>query len=108
MSRASLSEPVAGNGLLHRRLFLMHGAAAGAALLTATAAPAAPLDVPASMKTPGVPPSEYGERSPHEAHVKRIPNGAPPSAGTGGPRPPLQSLEGVIPASPPHLQRHPN
>ena len=63
-------EPVAGNGLLHRRLFLTHGAAAGAALLTARAASAAPLDVPASMKTPGVPPSAYGDRSPHEARCR--------------------------------------
>ena len=32
-------EPVAGNGLLHRRLFLTGGAAAGLTFLTARAAP---------------------------------------------------------------------
>ena len=59
-------EPVAGNGLLHRRLFLTNAAAAGALLLTARAAPADPLDVPAAMKTPGTPASAYGERSARE------------------------------------------
>jgi sulfane dehydrogenase subunit SoxC len=101
-------EPAAGNGLLHRRMFLTHGAAAGAALLTASAASAAPLEVPASMKTPGVPASAYGERSPHESHVQRIPNGAPPSAGTGGSRTPLESLEGIITPSSLHFERHHN
>ena len=53
-------EPVAGNGLLHRRLFLTQGAAVlgtGVALLTARNASAAPLEVPATMKTPGTPAS---------------------------------------------------
>ncbi len=101
-------EPVAGNGLLHRRLFLTGGAAAGAALLTARAASAAPLDVPASMKTPGVPPSGYGERSPHEARVQRIAQSAAPSLGTGSSRTPLESLEGVITPSSLHFERHHN
>ncbi|HUL82139.1 MAG TPA: sulfite dehydrogenase, partial [Gammaproteobacteria bacterium] len=101
-------EPVAGNGLLHRRLFLTHGVAAGAALLTATATRAAPLDVPASMKTPGAPMSEYGERSAHEARVKRIVAGAPPSTGTGSSRTPLESLEGVVTPSSLHFERHHN
>ena len=101
-------EPAAGNGLLHRRLFLTHGAAAGAALLTARAASAAPLDVPASMKTPGVPPSAYGDRSPHEARVQRIAQSAAPSLGTGSSRTPLESLEGVITPSSLHFERHHN
>jgi sulfane dehydrogenase subunit SoxC len=101
-------EPVAGNGLLHRRLFLTQGVAAGAALVTARAASAAPLDVPPSMKTPGVPPSEYGERSAHEAHVKRLAASAPPSIGTGTSRTPLESLEGVITPSSLHFERHHN
>ena len=101
-------EPVAGNGLLHRRLFLTGGAAAGAALLTARAAGAAPLDVPASMKTPGVPPSGYGERSPHESRVQRLAQSAAPSLGTGSSRTPLESLEGVITPSSLHFERHHN
>jgi len=101
-------EQVAGNGLLHRRMFLTQAGAAGAALLTAGAAAAAPLEVPPSMKTPGVPPSGYGERSPHEAKVLRIPNGAAPSAGTGGSRTPIDSLEGIITPSSLHFERHHN
>ena len=107
LNRNSL-EPVAGNGLLHRRMFLTHGAAAGAALLTAGAASAAPLEVPPSMLAPGVPASAYGERSPHESKVVRIPNGAAPSAGTGGSRTPIESLEGIITPSSLHFERHHN
>ena len=67
-------EVVAGNGLLHRRLFLARGAAllgASGALLTARPAAAAPPEVPATMKVPGAPLSEYGERSVHETRVRR-------------------------------------
>jgi sulfane dehydrogenase subunit SoxC len=98
-------EQVAGNGLLHRRLFLQGGAAAlaGATLLTARAAPP---DVPASMKTPGAPMRGYGERSPHEAQVLRVVNATPGTTGTGGSRTPLESLEGIITPSSLHFERH--
>ena len=98
-------EQVAGNGLLHRRLFLQGGAAAlaGATLLTARAAPP---DVPASMKTPGAPMRGYGERSPHEAQVQRVVNTTPGTTGTGGSRTPLESLEGIITPSSLHFERH--
>src|SRR5262245_66281602 len=88
-------EQVAGNGLLHRRLFLQGGAAAlaGATLLTARAAPP---DVPAWMKTPGAPMRGYGERSPYEAKVLRAVNATPSTTGTGGSRTPLEALEGII------------
>jgi sulfane dehydrogenase subunit SoxC len=105
-------EPVAGNGLLHRRLFLTRGAAvlgtAGAAFLSARPAQAAPLEVPGSMRAPGMPASPYGERSAHEAHVQRVPNGAVGAPGTGGSRTPLESLEGVITPSALHFERHHN
>jgi hypothetical protein len=49
-------EVVAGNGLLHRRLFLARGAAligaGGVSLLSARPAGAEPLDVPPWMKAP--------------------------------------------------------
>ena len=98
-------EQVAGNGLLHRRLFLQGGAAAlaGATLLTARAAPP---DVPASMKTPGAPMRGYGERSPHEAQVQRVVNTTPGTTGTGGSRTPLEALEGIITPSSLHFERH--
>ena len=98
-------EQVAGNGLLHRRLFLQGGAAAlaGATLLTARAAPP---DVPASMKMPGAPMRAYGERSPYEAKVQRTVNMTPGTTGTGGSRTPLESLEGIITPSSLHFERH--
>jgi sulfane dehydrogenase subunit SoxC len=104
-------ETVAGNGLLHRRLFLSRGAAllgAGGALLTARPAPAAPPEVPASMKTPGAPFSGYGERSPHEARVQRAAAGQANAPGTGSSRTPLESLEGIITPSSLHFERHHN
>ena len=100
-------EQVAGNGLLHRRLFLQGGAAAlaGSTFLTAQAAPP---DVPATMKVPGTPASGYGERSPHESDVQRIVNGAAPTPGTGGSRTPLEHLEGIITPNGLHFERHHN
>jgi len=106
-SRDALA-PAAGNGLLHRRWFLTHGAAAGAALLTARNVAAAPLEVPATMTTPGTPSSAYGERSPHESSVQRITNGAAPTPGTGGSRTPLERLEGIITPNGLHFERHHN
>jgi sulfane dehydrogenase subunit SoxC len=99
-------EQVAGNGLLHRRLFLTGGAAlAGTALLTARAAPP---DVPQSMKTPGTPMRAYGERSPREARVQRTVGATPGAAGTGSSRTPLEALEGIITPSSLHFERHHN
>lgn len=106
-----LLEPVAGNGLLHRRLFLTRGAAAlgsGLALMTARNASAAPLEVPATMKTPGAPASGYGERSRFESKVQRLANGAAPTPGTGGSRTPLEHLEGIITPNSLHFERHHN
>ena len=98
--------PAAGNGLLHRRLFLGGGAAvAGLMLMTARGAPP---EVPASMKTPGTPMRAYGERSPHEARVQRSVGATPGAAGTGSSRTPLESLEGIVTPSSLHFERHHN
>jgi sulfane dehydrogenase subunit SoxC len=104
-------EEVAGNGLLHRRLFLAQSASlfgAGVTLLTAVPSSAASPDAPAWMTTPGTPPRGYGERSAREAHVQRIVNMTPGSPGTGGSRTPLESLEGIITPSALHFERHHN
>jgi sulfane dehydrogenase subunit SoxC len=99
-------EPVAGNGLLHRRLFLTGGAAvAGLSFMTARAAPP---EVPQSMKAPGTPMRAYGERSPREAKVQRTVGATPGAAGTGSSRTPLESLEGIITPSSLHFERHHN
>jgi sulfane dehydrogenase subunit SoxC len=98
-------EPVAGNGLLHRRLFLQGGAAAlaGATLLTARAAPP---DLPEWMKLPGTPMRAYGERSARETAVQRIVGSTPGAPGTGASRTPLEALEGIITPSSLHFERH--
>jgi sulfane dehydrogenase subunit SoxC len=98
-------EQVAGNGLLHRRLFLKGGAAllAGTTMLTAKAAPP---DLPPWMKTPGLPMRGYGERSAHEAGVQRLVNAQPGTTGSGGSRTPLEALEGIITPSSLHFERH--
>ena len=97
-------EPVAGNGLLHRRLFLTGSAAVlGTTFMTAKAAPP---DVPAWMKTPGMPMRAYGERSPHELGVQRLVNAQPSTTGSGGSRTPIEALEGIITPSALHFERH--
>jgi sulfane dehydrogenase subunit SoxC len=98
-------EPVAGNGLLHRRLFLQGGAAAlaGATLLTARAAPP---DVPGWMKAPGAGMRPYGERSPREGQVQRFVGSQPGTTGSGASRTPLEALEGIITPSSLHFERH--
>jgi sulfane dehydrogenase subunit SoxC len=98
-------EPVAGNGLLHRRLFLQGGAAAlaGATLLTARAAPP---DLPEWMKTPGAGMRPYGERSPRESQVQRFVGSQPGTTGSGASRTPLEALEGIITPSSLHFERH--
>jgi sulfane dehydrogenase subunit SoxC len=104
MTKRDLLEAVAGNGLLHRRLFLAGGAAAaGLTLLTARAAPP---DVPPWMKAPGIGMRAYGERSPHEAAVQRTVGSAPGTTGSGASRTPLEALEGIITPSSLHFERH--
>jgi sulfane dehydrogenase subunit SoxC len=108
---SQLLEPVAGNGLLHRRLFLTGGAAlvgaAGLEFMTARAA-AAPPDVPAWMKTPGAGMSPYGTRSRHEERVVRTVGSVPGTIGTGASRTPLENLEGIITPGALHFERHHN
>ncbi|MYH33027.1 MAG: sulfite dehydrogenase [Gammaproteobacteria bacterium] len=99
-------EPVAGNGLLHRRLFLKGGAAVlGAGSLgLMTAAPAK--DLPPWMRAPGRPLSGYGSRSPYEDHVRRRVLAATGADGAGGSWTPLEALEGMITPNPLHFERH--
>lgn len=104
--------PVAGNGLLHRRLFLADSAAilgaAGLGLLASKQAKAAPPDVPKSMTLPGAGMSGYGTRSPHEDHVQRSAGSVPGTVGTGASRTPLEHLEGIITPNALHFERHHN
>lgn len=99
-------ELVAGNGLLHRRLFLKGGAAVlGAGSLgLMTAAPAG--ELPPWMRAPGRPLSGYGSRSPFEDHVQRHVLAATGTDGAGGSWTPLEALEGMITPNPLHFERH--
>jgi sulfane dehydrogenase subunit SoxC len=110
---ATPPEAVAGNGLLHRRLFLTQGAAlvgtGGLALLAARPAGAETLTVPTWTRTIGAPMSGYGVPSKHEGKVQRIVRpGAPGAPGTGGSRTPLELVNGTITPAGLHFERHHN
>ena len=97
-------EPVAGNGLLPRRLFLT-GGLAGLFLLRAVPL-SAHQNVPEWMKAPGGPLRPYGERSPHESSVQRIVGPMPGTTGSGSSRAPLEFLEGMITPNSLHFERN--
>src|SRR5688572_14914993 len=97
-TRNELPEQVAGNGLLHRRLFLQTGAAAAgaAAVLGAGAAQAAGVGeatgAPPWMLKPGGPFTAYGMPSKWRENIKRIVamNAPPGREVTGSSRTPLE------------------
>ncbi|HTT07873.1 MAG TPA: sulfite dehydrogenase [Gammaproteobacteria bacterium] len=98
-------EVVAGNGLLHRRVFLKNSAWLAAGLTTA--ATAETLTTPPWMRVPGKPFSNYGKPSPHEQVIRWISaNAAVP--GNGVSWTPLQDLEGMLTPSGLHFERHHN
>jgi sulfane dehydrogenase subunit SoxC len=103
------AEVVAGNGLLHRRLFLATGATllgGGLSLLTARPAGAAPLEVPPWMKAPGTHMSAYGQPSKYEADVQRVVGGTPNVVGSGVSFTPHHRLHGTITPNSLHFERH--
>lgn len=111
--------PAAGNGLLHRRLFLKQGlmlATASAAAPALAAEPAAPAAAPPAidpaeapwMHTPGAPFSIYGKPSKHEARTMRAISANKDVPTNGISWTPLQDLEGVITPSGLHFERHHN
>lgn len=102
------AEIVAGNGLLHRRLFLTQGAAlvGGAGLLAARPARSQMLDVPPWMQAPGEHMSAYGQPSRYEADVQRVVRGAPNVVGSGVSLTPHERLHGTITPSSLHFERH--
>ncbi|HLF10889.1 MAG TPA: sulfite dehydrogenase [Gammaproteobacteria bacterium] len=103
-------EIVAGNGLLHRRLFLARSAAllgaGGASLLSAQPAGADPLEVPPWMKAPGTHMSAYGQPSKYENDVQRVVGGTPNVVGSGVSFTPHQRLHGTITPNSLHFERH--
>jgi sulfane dehydrogenase subunit SoxC len=103
-------EIAAGNGLLHRRVFLTRAAALmGASLPLLRAQPAAaavPPELPPWMRAPGAGMSPHGERSRHEDAVRRTVGSVPGTTGSGSSRTPLERLEGIITPSSLHFERH--
>ena len=103
VSKPSL-EVVAGNGLLHRRLFLSRGAAllggGGIALMSAQPADAAPLEIPEWMKMPGSHMSAYGQPSEFEQDTQRVVGGTPGVVGSGVSFTPHHRLHGTITPAP--------
>ncbi len=101
-------DPVAGNGILSRRIFLeralIGGAAAGAGV---SAAAAEPLAVPRWMKEPGEDFVGYGQPSRFENKVVRAlaAPANPATRGIGTARTPLHLLDGMITPSGLHFER---
>jgi len=107
----NLEEPVAGNGLLHRRLFLAQtGAVLSAGTLGLLAAQPAQAQTgqarPPWMRAPGMGMSSYGSRARYEEGIQRSTGSAPGTDGAGASRTPLEHLEGIITPSALHFERH--
>ena len=110
-SDATPMEAVAGNGLLHRRVFLAKGGTilgAGAlGLMTPLPAPGqSPPEIPRWTKSPGAGMSGYSSRSEYEDAIHRTIISAPGTTGSGASRTPLEALEGMITPSALHFERH--
>jgi sulfane dehydrogenase subunit SoxC len=97
-------EQVAGNGLLHRRVFLAGGIGVAAAALTEPTL-ADPLAVESWMKMPGAGFVGYGQPSKYEDKLARTWNTAPGTTGTGAARTPLHLLDGMITPNGIHFER---
>ena len=115
--------PVAGNGLLHRRIFLKNtlclatavaltraSAAEPVPTTTSPAAPPAPIDLasPPWLHKSGLPFTGYGKPSKYEARTLRNIGGNRDLAGNGVSWTPLEDLEGIITPSGLHFERHHN
>src|SRR5262245_31190068 len=104
--RSLETDPVAGNGLLDRRLFLSGGAAAMGGIAWPTAASSAEgLPVAPWMKIPGSPFVGYGQPSRFEDKVVRVAANPPNALGTGAARTPLHRLNGTITPNGLHFDR---
>ena len=106
--QALTTEPVAGNGLLDRRLFLTQSfILAGAGSLPAVAGDiTAPFTFPEWLTRPGAPLSGYGSPARQESGVVRTTLSTPLSPAIGASSTPLESLQGRITPNGLHFERH--
>ena len=106
-NKPEVQTPVAGNGILDRRMFLEGALAVGATGVAVSGASAEPLAVQRWMKEPGAGFAGYGQPSRFESKVIRVapPPPNPATQGIGAARTPLQLLEGVITPSGLHFER---
>lgn len=103
------TEAAAGNGLLHRRLFLTQGLllAGGAGISGQAGAQETPSAFPSWMTRQGSSTRGYGQPSGFEEGVKRITGqGNPLFPGVGSSRTPLERLSGIITPNGLHFERH--
>ncbi len=106
-----IEESVAGNGLLHRRVFLaqagaLFGAGTMGMLGSETTNAQNMQGRPEWMQSPGKGVGAYGTRARFEDHVQRAAGSAPGTTGAGASRTPLQHLEGIITPNSLHFERH--
>jgi sulfane dehydrogenase subunit SoxC len=101
------AEPVAGNGILNRRIFLEGALIAGATGAGLASAAAEPLPVQPWMKMPGADFAPYGQPSQFESKVVRAvaPPTNPATRGIGTARTPLHLLDGMLTPSGLHFER---
>lgn len=104
----SESKPVAGGGLLDRRLFLKQSLAFGTAAIASTTVQTAEPERPVWMLKPGEPFSNYGQPSPHEKGVIRWIASNPAAPANGISWTPLHQLAGTVTPSGLHFERHHN
>ena len=108
----ALAEPVAGNGLLDRRLLLQQSiallGAGGLAAMSATPAHAAdPPPMSPWMQFPGAGMSGYGSPAKYESKVMRSRiESKPGTTGSGASRTPIEALDGMITPNGLHYERH--
>lgn len=101
-------QPVAGNGMLDRRLFLRHGLLLGTALSAGIASAGSNTVRPEWMREPGQPFTAYGYPSPFEKQLARRISANRSAPGNGIAMTPLEELEGIITPNGLHFERHHN
>ena len=101
-------KPIAGGGLLDRRLFLKKGLTFSAVVLSTDALAQSEHYRPESSKIAGEPFSNYGLPSKYERETIRWTMGNSMAAGNGVSWTPLQDLEGTITPNGLHFERHHN